>query len=162
MSQRANILANRLLDGANQLIAFVGELSQAEWETICPAENRSIGVLVHHVASAYPVEVDLMKLLASGKAIEGVSWNMVDKMNADHAETNASCSKGETLDLLRKNSALAAFAIRQLSDKELDQVSPVSLNWETPLTTQYFIEDHPISHSYAHLASIQSTLNGKK
>ena len=159
MSTRANELANRLEKGANQLLAFAEGLSQAEWETICPTEKRSIGVLVHHVASAYLVEVDLIRDLASSKAIEGVSWDMVDQMNAEHADTQASCSKTETLELLKQNSALAAGAVRALSDEQLDKVSPISLNWNAPLTTQYFIEEHPISHSYAHLASIRTTLN---
>jgi len=159
MSTRANELANRLEIGANQLLAFAEGLSQTEWETICPTEKRSIGVLVHHVASAYLVEVDLIKQLASGKAIEGVTWDMVDQMNAEHADTQASCSKTETLELLTQNSTLAADAIRLLSNEQLDKATPISLNWDAPLTTQYFIEDHPISHSYAHLTSIRAILN---
>ena len=87
MSSRANTLADRLEKGANQLLAFAEGLSKAEWQTLCPNEKRSIGVLVHHVASAYLVEVDLIQGLASGKAIEGVSWDMVDQMNAEHADT---------------------------------------------------------------------------
>ena len=160
MSTRANKLANRLEKGANQLLTFAEGLSQAEWETICPTEKRPIGVLVHHVASAYLVEVDLIQGLASGKAIEGVSWDMVDQMNAEHADTQASCSKTETLKLLKQNSTFAADAIRALSDEQLDKDSPISLNWDAPLTTQYFIEEHPVSHSYAHLASIRAILEG--
>ena len=159
MSTRANELANRLEKGANQLLVFAEGLSQTELETICPTEKRSIGVLVHHVASAYLVEVDLVQVLASSKSIEGVSWDMVDQMNAEHADTQASCSKTETLELLKQNSALAADSVRALSDEQLDKASPISLNWDAPLTAQYFIEEHPISHSYAHLASIRTILN---
>ena len=160
MSTRANELANRLEKGANQLLAFAERLSQAEWETICPTEKRSIGVLIHHVASNYLVEVDLFQGLASNKAIEGVTWDMVDQMNDEHADTKASCSKTETLELLKQNRTLASNAVRALSDEQLDKASPISLNWDAPLTTQYFIEEHPISHSYAHMASIQAILNG--
>jgi len=151
MSTRANELADRLEKGANQLLAFANGLSQAEWQTICPNEKRPIGVLVHHVASSYLVEMDLIQALASGKAIEGVTWNMVDQMNSKHADIHANCSKTETLKLIKENSALAADAVRALSDEQLDKAAPISLNWDAPLTTQYFIEDHPISHSYAHL-----------
>jgi hypothetical protein len=160
MSTRANELADRLEKGANQLLAFSEGLSQSDWETICPTEKRSIGVLVHHVASAYPVEVDLIQVLASGKAIEGVTMDMVDQMNAEHADTQGNCSKTETLELLKQNSALAAEAVRALSDEQLDKAAPISLNWGAHLTTQYFIEEHPISHSFAHLASIRAIING--
>ena len=147
MSTRANALADRLEEGAQKLKAFSEGLSQAEWESICPNEKRSVGVLVHHVASAYPVEVELFQALASGKAIEGVTWDMVDQMNADHADSQGNCSKAETLELLQKNSTAAADAVRALSDEQLDKASPISLNWDAPLTTQYFIEDHPIAHN---------------
>ena len=159
MSRRANELANRIEDGAQLLMAFAEGLSQAEWETVCPNEARSVGVLVHHVASAYPVEVQLIQGLAAGKVIAGVTWEMVDQGNADHAEVQAGCSKAETLALLQQNSAAAAKAVRGLSDEALDKVSPISLNWDAPLTTQYFIEEHPISHPYAHLSSIRAALN---
>lgn len=159
MSMRANQLAKRIEDGVNQLLAFAEKLSPAEWQTICPSEERSIGVLIHHVASSYPVEVNLIQALASGEAIDGVTRDMVDHMNAEHANTEASCTKTESLELLRQNGVLAANAVRALSDEQLDRVSPVSLNWDTPLSTQYFIEEHPISHSYAHLASIRAVVN---
>jgi hypothetical protein len=159
MSTRANALADRLEQGAAQLAAFAEGLSDVEWGTICPNEDRPVGVLIHHVASAYPVEVDLIQVLASGKAVEGVTWDMVDQMNADHADSQEQCSKAETLKLLKENSAAAAKAVRALSDQQLDTASPISLNWDAPLTTQYFIEDHPIGHPFAHLASIRAQLN---
>jgi hypothetical protein len=103
--------------------------------------------------------VDLIQALASGKAIEGVTWDMVDQMNSEHADTQINCSKAETLKLLKENSVLAANIVRALSDEQLDTSSTISLNWDAPLTTQYFIEEHPISHSYAHLTSIRDIIN---
>lgn len=162
MSRRANQLAYRIENGANQLIAFSEKLTEEEWLTICPSEKRPIGVLIHHVASSYPVEVNLIKILASGKAIDGVTCEMVDEMNFEHANTQTKCSQSETLALLKKNSSLAAVSVRSLSDKQLDFATPISLNWDTPLTTQYFIEEHPISHSYVHLASIRAIINSTR
>ena len=159
MSIRANQLANRIEDGVDQLLAFAEKLSEAEWQTMSPSEERSIGVLIHHVASSFPVEVNLIQALASGEAIEGVTRDMVDQMNAEHAGAQESCPKAEALELLRQNGALAASAVRVLSDEQLDRVSPVSLHWDAPLSTQYFIEEHPISHSYAHLTSIRALVN---
>lgn len=158
ISIRADALANRIEDGAQQLMEYAEGLSQAEWETVSPNEARTIGVLIHHVASAYLVEVNLIQGLASGKAIEGVTWAMVDQGNAEHADSQAGCSKSETLALLQKNSGVAADAVRGLSEAQLDKASPISLNWDAPLTTQYFIEEHPISHPFAHLSSIRAAL----
>ncbi len=161
MSKRTEALADRLEQGARALIDFVEKLSEAEWQSICAGDGRSAGVLVHHVASAYPIEVDLMRALAAGQPIAGVTWEMVNEMNAKHAQDYAGVGKPATLELLGKNSADAANAIRELSDEQLDSTAPVSLNWDTPLTAQYFIEEHPITHSFRHLASIRAAVSAE-
>ncbi len=159
MSTRTQALAKRVEQGASELLAFVETLSEAEWQAACPGDGRPVGVVVHHVASAYPVEVDLVRQLASGQAIAGVTGEGINQMNAQHAEQHAHASKAETLDLLRHNSALAADAIRALSDEELDRASLVSLNSNAPLTTQFFVEDHPLGHSFHHLAGIRAVID---
>ena len=160
MSARAQALADRVEHGAHELMAFIKGCSEAEWQTLSPDEGRTVGVLAHHVASAYPVEMDLVKVLASGKAISGVTWEMVDQMNAEHSQEQANCTRKEVLELLQRNSASAAKIIRELSDEQLDSAAPISLNSDAPLTTQYFIEEHPVSHSFHHLASIRAAING--
>jgi hypothetical protein len=60
--------------------------------------------------------------------------------------------------LLASNSAVAAAAIRALSDAELDRAAPVSLNSDAPLTCQFILEDHAVRHSYHHLARIRAAL----
>ena len=61
----------------------------------------------------------------------------------------------DALELLRRNSAAAAAAIRQFSDEELDSAASVSLNSDAPLTLQFFLEDHAVRHSYHHLARMR-------
>ena len=158
MSQRAEALAERVARGHRELIAFVEALPEGEWRADCPRDGRTVGVVVHHVASMLPLELDLVKVLASGQPISGVNLDAVNQVNAEHARAHANCDKQETLDLLRQNSALVVRAIRELSDAQLDRAAPVSLHWGAPLTAQYFIEDHPLSHAYQHLANIREAL----
>ena len=79
-------------------------------------------------------------------------------MNAAHAAEHDAVTKEAALDLLRRNSAAAAAAIRALSDEELDQAAPVSLYADAPLTCQFMLEDHAVRHSYHHLARIRAAL----
>ena len=74
-------------------------------------------------------------------------------MNAEHARSIDGVTKEAALDLLRRNSAAAAAAIRALSDEQLDQAATVSLNADAPLTCQFILEDHAVRHSYHHLAA---------
>jgi hypothetical protein len=158
-NKRANALADRLIQGANALADFANGLSESEWKTPVIGDGRTVGVVVHHVANVYPVEIDLAQVLASGQPIKDATKEVIDKMNADHAKEFFSVGKQETLELLKRNSNTAAEAVRKFTDKELDNSNKVSLNADAPLTAQFFIEDHALRHSFHHLAKIRATLN---
>jgi hypothetical protein len=156
--ERANVLADRLEQGARALVTAASAFTEAEWQTRLPKDGRKIGVVVHHVASVYPVEIHLAQTLAAGNAVTGVTADVINDMNARHAEENDAVTKEITLDLLRRNSAAAAAAIRALSNEELDRAAPVSLYADAPLTCQFVLEDHAVRHSYHHLARIRGAL----
>ena len=158
MSRRAEILADRLDKGAAALAAFASTLTDEQWQTRVPRDGRKIGVIVHHVASVYPLEIQLAQTLAAGKPITGVTAEAVNEMNAGHARDNDGVSKDEALALLKRNSAAASAAIRALSDEELDRGAPVSLYLDAPLTCQFMLEDHAVRHSYYHLGRIRGAL----
>ena len=65
MSKRAQALADRLEQGAQELITFAEQMSDDEWKVVRPGDGRTVGVIAHHVASAYPVEMGLVGKLAS-------------------------------------------------------------------------------------------------
>ncbi len=156
---RATALADRLEQGARALADLVASLTESEWQTRIPHDGRKIGVVVHHVASMYPIEMQFAQLLADGQPIAGVSWADVHAINAQHAREHDQTTKTEAIDLLRRNSAIAADAIRALGAEQLDRAAAISLNADAPLTCQFFLEDHPVRHSYHHLAKIREALN---
>jgi hypothetical protein len=116
---------------------------------------------VHHVASMYPIEIELAQTLAAGQPVVGVTWDVVHGINATHAREHDGVTLEEALDLLRRNSAAAAAAIRALDDEALDRAAPVSLNADAPLTCQFFLEDHAVRHSYHHLAKIRGAVGAR-
>jgi len=156
--RRADALAERLEQGASALGALATTLTDIQWQIRIPKDGRPIGVVVHHVASMYPVEIQLAQTLAGGQPIAGVSWDDVHAINARHAAEHGEVSKAAALALLERNSAAAAAAIRALSDADLDRAAAVSLNSDAPLTCQFFLEDHAVRHSYHHLARIRAAL----
>ena len=158
-SERAEALAQRLEEGAHALAAFASTLTDAEWRTpFGTTDRRTIGVIVHHVASIYPLEIQLAQVLATGKPIAGVTWDAVAEVNGAHAKENDGATKEAALELLARNSAAAAAAMRALSDEDLAKAAPVSLYGDAPLTCQFFLEDHAVRHSYHHLARIRKAL----
>jgi hypothetical protein len=157
-SQQAQALADRLEAGARALAAFAATLTDDEWRTPVPHDGRSVGVVVHHVASVYPVEIELAQVLAGGKPMTGVVMDDIHAMNAKHAAEYATVTKAAALELLRTNSAAAAAAIRALTDEQLINAASVSLYSDAPLTCQFFLEDHAVRHSYHHLARLKRTV----
>lgn len=157
--RRANALAETLQKGADALAAFASTLSDVEWEARIPRDGRKVGVVVHHVSSVYPIEIQLAQTVASGKPVEGVTWDVVHAMNAGHAKDQGAITKAAAIEALRTNSAAAAAAIRALTDEELDRTATVSLYGDAPLTCQFVLEDHAVRHSYHHLAKIRAAVN---
>lgn len=160
MSARAEALAKRIEEGAANLAAYAEKLSDDDWKRSVAAERdgRPVNVIVHHVASVYPIEIELAQAIGSGKSLSHVTWDVVIKMNADHAKENADASKADALALLRKNSSEAAAAVRQMTDEQLDTAAPFGLSFDAPVTAQFVIEDHALRHSWHHLARIKQTL----
>lgn len=161
MSDRSHILAERLEQGAGALADLAGSLSDPQWQTRIPGDGRRIGVVVHHVATMYPLEIQLAQRLAAGEPVAGVTWADVHKLNATHAKEFDTVTRDAAIGLLRRNSAAAAAAIRALSDHQLDRAAPVSLNADAPLTCQFMLEDHAVRHSYHHLAAIRRALTAR-
>ena len=159
MSRRSELLAARIEEGAAQLAEFVETISDSEWrKPVSSTDRRSTGLIVNHVASVYPIEVDLARAIAGGSAVTDVTWDVVAQLNAKQAEENANVTKAAALELLRRNSRDAANAVRGFTDEQLDRAAPFSLSFGAPVTAQFVIEDHALRHSWHHLAKIRQAL----
>lgn len=162
MNPRALALAVTLEKGAAALAEFAGKLTDAEWQTRLPKDGRKVGVVVHHVATMYPLEIQLAQKLAAGGVIDDVTWDNVHAINAAHAHDHDKITKEEALALLRTNAAAAASAIRAMSDASLDLVAPNSLYGNAPLSCQFMLEDHAVRHSFHHLAKIRAAVGSEE
>ena len=121
-------------------------------------DRRSVGLIVHHVASMYPIEIDVARAIASGKAVTDVTWDAVAELNAKHAQEHAEETKTTALELLRRNSREASDAVCAFTDEQLDRAAPFSLSFGAPVTAQFVIEDHALRHSWHHLVAIRKVL----
>ena len=160
MGRRSDLLADRIVQGAEELASFAEKLSDGDWNrplSTNGSDRRPIGVIVNHVAFVYPIEIDCVNGIAAGQAVP-VSWEDVAQLNAKHAGDTAKTTKAQTLELLRKNSRAAADAVRKLTDEQLDSAAAFGLSYGAPVTAQFVIEDHPVRHSWHHLAKIKKSL----
>ena len=158
-NSRAEALASRLEQGAAELAAFAEGLSESEWRKPCSdRDRRTLGVLVHHVGTMYPIEVEAAKAIASGKSVDDVTWEVVAGINAKHSTEHGGVTRAEALELLRGNSRAAAEAIRAFTDEQLDSAAPFSLSYGAPMTAQFVIEDHALRHAWHHLSKMRQAV----
>ncbi len=158
MNTRAQQLADTLEAGARALAELATSMTESEWQASLPKDGRKIGVVVHHVASMYPLEIELARKLAGGGQLTDVTWDAVHEMNAAHARDFDGVTKEEAITLLSRNAASAAATIRKFTDEELARVAPNSLYGFAPLTCQFMLEDHAVRHSFHHLARLRAAL----
>lgn len=157
MGRRAEVLAGRIEAGGELLAKYAEGLSDKDWNARV-RDGRTVGVIVHHVASMYPVEIEVARAIAGGNAVEAVTWEDVAGINAKHAVDFAKVDKATAIALLRANSKEAAAAVREFSDEELDTAAGFSLSFGAPMTAQFVVEDHALRHAWHHLARIQQAL----
>jgi hypothetical protein len=158
MPTRAEQLAIRIEEGAAALKAFAEGLTDLQWRMIVPRDGRSFGVIIHHVASIYPVEMDVVRMALKGEPIRDVTWAVVADINAAHAKANPNPTKAETLALLERNAKEAAAGVRVLTGEELSRAVPFSLSYGATVTVQFIIEDHPLRHPWHHMARMRETM----
>lgn len=158
-SRRASVLAARIEQGAEDLAAFAETLTDAQWKVPMAggSDRRTVGVIVHHVANMYPIEIDAARAIAAGKPVD-VTWEAVAEINAGHAKEQAAVTRAAAIELLRRNSRAAADAVREFTDEDLDGAAPFGLSYGAPMTAQFVIEDHALRHAWHHLARIRRAL----
>ena len=158
MSGKAKALAERYKQENAEFLTLIEGLSEDQWNKRCPDETRTVGVVAHHMATNSIIIAEWAKQLGNGQAIEGFNRNLVDRVNAQHAQENIGTGKAETVELENKNTAEAVKIIEGLSDEQLNTAAPHSLFGGNPVSAQQLIENGLIGHLQSHLKSIRDAL----
>jgi hypothetical protein len=157
MGARADALAKRFEETSKAVTDVLTRLSDADWKKMTSGEKWSVGVVAHHIAMGHAGISNIVKTVASGKAVPSLTMAALDQMNAQHAKEHAHCTKAETLELHKKNAAAAAAIVRGLSDAELDRSGAVLVGMPA-MTTQQVVERVLIDHANGHLGSIRAAV----
>jgi len=157
MRARTEALAKQFETKAREAMATLEKLSEADWKKVTEAEKWSVGVTAHHLASVLEPISHMIEAVAARQAPGDLSMEMLDEMNARHAQDFADCTRAETIDLHRKGSATAAATIRSLSDTEL-ATSGTLLKGLPAMTVEQVIVNGLLVHIDEHYGSIRKTV----
>ncbi len=141
--------------------AVIEGCSEEGWETAVPEEDRTVGVVLHHIAYAYPFVVDWACKLAQGEGTPAVSYDDIHALNHQHAEAQADVDPAATLALLKNNAQAAQAQIGQLSDADLQVSAPFALIGGQEISVQQMVQWFLVNHAHNHIATIHKTIGGQ-
>ena len=120
MSERASKLADRIKSFSNEVIAFVENMSDDDWNKPLEWEQWSAGVTAHHIGAGHLAIFDLAGLIVKGEPLPQLNMDQIFEMANQRAKESAQCSKSEVLEHLRGNRDRMVAFIKGLSDDDLD------------------------------------------
>ena len=156
MGARAEALAKRFEEANGAVIAEVEGCSDTHWRATTKAEGWSVAATAHHIGGGHEPIAGIVQAIATGQPLPGLTWEMINQGNAEHAKQFANCAKPEALELLRKSGAAAAGIVRGLSDEQLDRTATIELMGGASVSAQQFVEMVLLGHPQEHLESIRA------
>ena len=156
MGARGETLAKQFEAKAQEATAVMEKLTDADWKKVTKAEQWSVGVVAHHIATGHEGIGGIVKRLADGKPGPSMPMEALHQMNAKHAQDFAGCTKAETVALHRKNAATAATLLRSIDDAAFERSSTVFSG--APAMSAAQLAGILSSHIDEHLASIRATI----
>ena len=104
----------------DRMIAFVAGCGEEEWRSApLGGDPRPVGVVVDHVADAYDYLAGFIRQIVAGQQVE-LNSDVVDALNARHAQAAAAVSKADATGHLRDSGAAISGLVAGLSAAELD------------------------------------------
>ena len=159
MATKGEDYARQFEAKAEGAMAVLEKLSDADWKKTTATEKWTVAATAHHIARSYEPITHIIKTLAAGQALPHFTPQMLDEMNAQHAKEFASCSKAETVELLKKGVASTAAMLRSLSDIELAKGGTVFAG-SPPMTAEDMVKRAILDHIDEHFGSIRKTAGG--
>ena len=139
MSKRSYELARRLELGALALEAFASSLTEFEWQSRVPGDGRKIGVVVHHVASVYPVEIGLAQVVDPAAIARDLDASLPDGLDVLEVVVSRGGSLAERLEGSSWEITLASSGLPVAIRPSATSVSRPQVSW---------VKDEGIPHVY--------------
>ena len=127
MSERAKELAEKLEAFRSDIVTFVENCSEDDWGKTCSAEGWPVRVVARHLGAAHLGVLDLARMLVAGAPLPNLTSEIIDQMNAQHAEKHAGCTKDEVLGILGAKVPEFVRYVAGLSDEDLNRAEYLAL-----------------------------------
>lgn len=120
MSERTELLAERVRSFADEVIAFVEKMTDSDWIQTCEWEQWTAGMTAYHIGAGHLAIFELADRIVKGGELPQLTMDQINAMSNQQAEEKASCTKEEALERLRGNRDRMISYITGLNDNDLD------------------------------------------
>lgn len=138
----------------DEVADFARSCSDGDWQTICPNEQRSVGMLFDHIATGNPQVVRWVQQFLDDRPVE-ITPEILNARNAEHAHRVASRPRAETITDLVASTGRTSDFIRGLTDDQLQ--SSQDFGWAGPQNVAW-VASAALRHPRGHLKSIREAL----
>jgi hypothetical protein len=151
-------LAQQLRAAADAVEQVTAGLADEQWDLIVPAEERTIGQLVDHIAWAWEVESAAFRAIAGGAPGSGWTQEWLDEQNAKQARLSAHRSRREIVLRFRQSRNLAIAFVNSLSPTDLERIG-THMPGEPERSVAGWIDGCLIGHPREHLVEIMAVID---
>ncbi len=160
MGQRIDELVDQFEAIHREVVAFCESLTDTDWTTIVPNEERTVGVLIQHIAIGYTAESALIRAIVAGQPLPAIYTDraLLDEANAGNAVDLLPGTKDDALRSLDRHARRTARYLRSLSDEDLAKAQEIGLFGGASWTVEELISRIILGHPQSHLTSIRAAL----
>jgi hypothetical protein len=160
MGQRVGQLADQFEVVHREVVTFCEGLSESDWVTVVPSEQRTVGVLIQHIAIGYTAESALIRAIVTGQPLPAIYNDraLLDEANARDAVDLLPGIKADALTSLDRHARRTVRFLRSLSDEDLAMSDEVGIFGGARWTVENLIERIILGHPKSHLAGIREAL----
>ncbi|MEJ2366037.1 MAG: DinB family protein [Deltaproteobacteria bacterium] len=157
MSHPARELAEKLEAFRSDIVTFVENCSEDDWGKTCAAEGWPVGVVARHLGASHLGVLDLARMIVAGEPLPDLTSEIVDQMNARHAEKHAGCTRDEVLGILEAKVPEFVRYVAGLSDEDLNRAGYLTL-LGSDVSIERLIELVVLNSGKIHLESMKGAL----
>ncbi|HKV86852.1 MAG TPA: maleylpyruvate isomerase N-terminal domain-containing protein [Candidatus Dormibacteraeota bacterium] len=150
----ASLLADDYDATMAEVIALAKSCSDEDWRTLCPKEERTVGVLFDHIATGNPQVITWVDTFLAGKPVE-ITPESLAAQNAEHAHKTAKRPRHQTIGDLDSSTPRTSAAIRALDEDQLRKSQ--QFGWAGRQDVGW-VASAAVRHPRGHLKSIREAL----
>lgn len=159
MGQIGETLVQQFKEAVDEFAQFVEQCPDEQWSATCGAEGWSVRQTAQHVSGQFPLEMEYITAAGDGKSYPAYTWDDVNARNDSRAARNASATRAEVIDELKKGAEWVSNYVRGMSDEQLTTPRPLRLADGAEVPAKALIEGGVlIDHVRGHLASMRSAV----